>query len=36
MTVLNIRTAARRYVPRFHLLEFGFFIILAILMAPLS
>jgi hypothetical protein len=28
MNTLAIRTMARRYVPRFHVLEFGFFILM--------
>jgi len=33
MKQIQIRTAARRYVPRFHLLEVGFF---AVMIAAMS
>lgn len=28
MTNISLRAAARRYVPRFHMLELGFFVVM--------
>ena len=33
MTLTDFRAAARRYVPRFHMLEIGFFVVLVAALA---